>query len=769
MASRNTNTISSYYHWSLSLFFTITISNLVSAQILSTDNYIIHMDLSAMPKAFNDHHSWYSATLLSSFSENVSQTTSINSKLIYSYTHVIKGFSATLTAEELRAIKTSPGYVSSIKDVPVKVDTTHSSQFLGLNSNSGAWPDSNYGKDVIIGLVDTGVWPESESFGDDGMTEIPSRWKGECESGTQFNSSLCNKKLIGARFFNRGLIAMNPNVTIAVNSTRDTDGHGTHTSTTAAGNYVSGASYFGYADGTARGVAPRARVAMYKALWEEGAYASDIIAAIDQAITDGVDVLSLSFGIDGVPLYEDPVAIATFAALEKGIFVSTSAGNEGPFFGSLHNGIPWVLTVAASTIDRDFAGILSLGNGVSVTGSSLFPGNASKAPIPIVDMDECDNLKRLKQVGRKYVVCRDKNDSLSDQFDNVQNAKVAGAVFITNNTDLELFIQTSFPAIYLNLKDGEIIEDYIKADGEPKASMEFHRTVLGTKPAPSATSYTSRGPSPSCPAVLKPDIMAPGSLILASWPPNSTVATVNGRQLYSNFDLLSGTSMSCPHAAGVAALIKGARPEWSPAAIRSAIMTSADTTDNTLGPIKDIGFGNEPATPLAMGSGHINPNKALEPGLIYDVVLQDYINLLCALNYTEKNITIITKSASLNCSTPSLDLNYPSFIAFFNANDSKSNLETVQEFRRTVTNIGEGKSTYVASVTPMKGLKVSVTPDKLVFQEKNEKKSFKLSVEGPRLLKETLVFGYLSWVDNENNYVVRSPIVATSLGSKAVS
>ncbi|PON65063.1 Subtilase [Parasponia andersonii] len=769
MASCNTNTASSYDHWSLSLFFTITISNLVSAQILSTDNYIINMDLSAMPKAFNDHHSWYSATLLSSFPENVPQTTSINSKLIYSYTHVIKGFSATLTAEELRAIKTSPGYVSSIKDLPVKVDTTHSSRFLGLNSNSGAWPESNYGKDVIIGLVDTGVWPESESFGDDGMTEIPSRWKGECESGTQFNSSLCNRKLIGARFFNKGLVAMNPNITIAVNSTRDTDGHGTHTSTTAAGNYVSGASYFGYADGTARGVAPLARVAMYKALWEEGAYASDIIAAIDQAITDGVDVLSLSFGIDGVPLYEDPVAIATFAALEKGIFVSTSAGNEGPFFGSLHNGIPWVLTVAASTIDRDFAGIISLGNGVSVTGSSLFPGNASKASIPIVDMDECDNLKRLKQVGRKYVVCRDKNDSLSDQFDNVQNAKVAGAVFITNNTDLELFIQTSFPAIYLNLKDGEIIGDYIKADGEPKACMEFHRTVLGTKPAPSATSYTSRGPSPSCPAVLKPDIMAPGSLILASWPPNSTVATVNGRQLYSNFDLLSGTSMSCPHAAGVAALIKGARPEWSPAAIRSAIMTSADTTDNTLGPIKDIGFGNEPASPLAMGSGHINPNKALEPGLIYDVALQDYINLLCALNYTDKNITIITKSASLNCSTPSLDLNYPSFIAFFNANDSKSDLETLQEFRRTVTNIGEGKSTYVASVTPMKGLKVSVTPDKLVFQEKNEKKSFKLSVEGPRLLKETLVFGYLSWVDNENNYVVRSPIVATSLGSKAVS
>ncbi|XP_062113907.1 subtilisin-like protease SBT3 isoform X2 [Humulus lupulus] len=710
----------------------------------------------AMPKVYSDHHSWYSATL--------SSTMSSSSKLIYSYTHVMKGFSASLSAEELRAIKNAPGYVSSIRDLPITVDTTHSSQFLGLNQVSGAWPESNYGKDVIIGLVDTGVWPESKSFSDEGMSEIPTRWKGECESGTQFNSSLCNKKLIGARFLNKGLLAKSPNTTIEMNSPRDTDGHGTHTSSTAAGNYVTGASYFGYANGTARGVAPLARVAMYKVLWSEG-YTSDVIAAIDQAITDGVDVLSLSFGLDGVPLHEDPVAIATFAALEKGIFVSTSAGNKGPFFGTLHNGIPWVLTVAASTIDRGFAGILNLGNGASVSGSSLFPGNSSKTQIPIIFMDECDNIKQLKKVRHKYVVCQDRNNSLSDQLSNVKNVGVAGAVFITNNTDLEDYIQTSFPAIYLNWKDGEIIKDYIKTDSEPKASMEFHQTVLGTKPAPQATSYTSRGPSPSCPAILKPDIMAPGSLILAAWPSNNTAATVN-----SSFKLLSGTSMSCPHTAGVAALIKGARPDWSPAAIRSAMMTTSDNYDNTLGPIKDIGFGDEPASPLAMGAGHINPNKALDPGLIYDVELEDYINLLCALNYTEKHIKIITKSASVNCSTPSFDLNYPSFIAFFNRNDSESNLKTaVQEFRRTVTNIGEGKSTYLASVSPMKGLKVSVNPDKLVFREKNEKQSFKLSIEGPRMLKETVVFGYLTWKDYEDKHVVRSPIVATSLDSTAVS
>lgn len=717
-----------------------------------------------MPKAFANHHSWYLSTV-----DSVLSTSSISSKLIYSYTHVIHGFSASLSVAELEALKTSPGYISSVRDLPVKPDTTHTSQFLGLNSETGAWPASNYGKDTIIGLVDTGVWPESESFNDDGMSEIPSRWKGECESGTQFNSSLCNKKLIGARFFNKGIVAQEPNVTFTVNSTRDTDGHGTHTSTTAAGNYVSGASYFGYAPGTARGMAPRAHVAMYKALWDEGAFSSDIIAAIEQAVVDGVDVLSLSFGLDGVALYEDPVAIATFSALEKGVFVSTSAGNEGPFYGSLHNGIPWVLTVAASTIDRDFQGTAHLGNGESVTGSTLFPGvNSSSTQIPIVFMNACDNLKKLKMVGNKIVVCQD-NSSLDNQYLNVQDANVAGGFFITNNTDLELFLQSQFPTLFLNPKEGEAVKDYIKSTSHPIVSLEFQKTLLGVKPAPIVTSYTSRGPSSSFPFTLKPDIAAPGSLVLAAWPQNISVATINKKEvLFSEFNLLSGTSMACPHAAGLAALLKGAHPEWSPAAIRSAMMTTSDILDSTLVPIKDIGHNLLPASPLAMGAGHVNPNKALDPGLIYDATIDDYVNLLCALNFTKKQIQTITKSASNNCSTPSLDLNYPSFIAFFNVNDSKSGVQITREFQRTVTNVGKGQSTYGASVTAMKGFEVEVVPNKLVFEKEGEKLRFKVSIRGPSLMNETVAFGYLSWVDSEGKHVVRSPIVATKLSSDIV-
>ncbi|XP_060173407.1 subtilisin-like protease SBT3 [Lycium barbarum] len=741
--------------WFLFILFPFTMSQ--------SETYIIHMDLSAMPKAFSSHHNWY-LTTLASISDSSNLGSDKRNSLVYTYTNAIHGFSASLSPSELQVIKNSPGYLSSTKDMTVKMDTTHTSQFLGLNSNSGAWPKSDYGKDVIVGLVDTGIWPESKSYNDDGMTNVPSRWKGECESGTQFNSSLCNKKLIGARYFNKGLIASNPNITIAMNSARDTAGHGTHTSSTAAGSRVESVSYFGYAPGASTGMAPNAHVAMYKALWDEGApMISDILAAIDQAIEDGVDVLSMSFGKDGRPLYDDPVAIASFAAMEKGIFVSTSAGNEGPDGVTLHNGTPWVLTVAAGTVDREFIGTLTLGNGVSVTGLSLYPGNSSSSESSIVFLNTCLEDKELEKNAYKMVVCYDANGSISDQVYNVRNSNVSGGVFITNTTDLESYLQSEFPATFLNFQDGHKVLKYIKNSPSPKGKLEFQVTHLSAKPAPKVASYSSRGPSQSCPFILKPDLMAPGALILASWPQKLSVGEIKTQELFSIFNILSGTSMSCPHAAGVAALLKGVHPKWSPAAIRSAMMTTADALDNTGGPIRDIGKNNNAANPLAMGAGHINPNKALDPGLIYDMTPQDYINLLCGLDFTSQQIKTITRSSSYSCTNPSLDLNYPSFIGYFNWNSSKSDPERIQEFKRTVTNLGDGVSTYTAKLTSMDEYKVSVEPDKLVFKEKYEKQSYKLRIEGPLLVDKYLVYGSLSWVETSGKYVVKSPIVATTI------
>ncbi|KAK9112746.1 hypothetical protein Scep_020265 [Stephania cephalantha] len=727
--------------------------------------YIIHMDTSLMPKVFSSHHSWYIATLSSIQNRN----------LIYTYSNVVHGFSATFSNEELEEFQTMPGFVSSIRDVPVTLDTTHTPEFLHLNSFHGAWPASHYGEGVIVGVVDSGVWPESESFRDDGMAEVPSKWRGECMMGTSFNSSMCNKKLIGARYFNKGLLANNPNLTVLVNSSRDTDGHGTHTSSIAAGNYVDGASYFGYAKGLARGMAPLAHVAMYKALWPEGGYASDVIAAIDQAIEDGVDILSLSLGQDGLTLYEDPIAIASFAAMEKGIFVASSAGNSGPSYKSLHNGIPWILTVGASSIDRDFSGVATLNNGVTLFGMSLYPGNSSLKHLPLELMNKCDDIEKLKKVGYKIVVCIDTNESLGDQVEVVGVARVAGAIFITNTNFLEFYIKSSFPAIFMNLQNGQAILDYIRnpyssSPFVPRASLEFRKTRIGTKPAPFVPRFSSRGPSLSCPAVLKPDIVAPGTLVLSSWTRVNTVADLNSHHLFSNFNIESGTSMSCPHVAGLAALIKSVHPGWSPAAIQSAIMTTADVIDNTFAAIKDAGDNYKVASPLAMGAGQVNPNKALDPGLIYDADAQDYVNLLCSMNFTMKQIKTITRSSHpFGCSNRSSDLNYPSFIAFFNEkNDSSMNVQA-KEFKRTVTKVGgHSTSVYKARITPIDGFLVNVAPKVLSFKEKYEKLSYKLTVikAGPRRMNDVVVaHGSLTWVEVGGHHEVRSPIVATSLSA----
>ncbi|XP_065880977.1 subtilisin-like protease SBT3 [Euphorbia lathyris] len=760
-----------FYNIDLEVWLALTtaFTLFIPALVAQTDTYIIHMDVSAMPKAFSTQHSWHLATLSSVFTDSTA-TTSISaaaaasSKLLYSYTHAINGFSACLTPWELDILKASPGYISAFKDVRVEADTTRSTSFLGLNPKSRAWKNSNYGEGMIIGVVDSGVWPESESYSDKGMSSIPKRWRGECESGTQFNSSLCNKKLIGARSFNKGVIANDPNVTISMNSTRDTDGHGTHTSSTAAGNFVEGASYFGYAMGTARGVAPRSHVAVYKALWDEGTFASDIIAAIDQAIIDQVDVLSISLSVFGVPFYEDPIALATFAAVQKNIVVAGSAGNRGSSILTIRNAAPWVLTVAASTIDRKFNAVMKLGDGVTVTGLAIYPLDFPSRKLPIVFTNgACSTVAEFSDFDKSVVVCEETIDtSLEIQFGTVGATNVTGGVFITNSTEFDSSLPSRFPAIFLNFQNGQKLKKYINASTSPQVSIKFKRNSVRNTAAPSVAAYSSRGPSRIIPEVLKPDIMAPGTQILAAWPEKSSVGFKNGKKIFSNFEILSGTSMACPHAAGVAALLKKAHPDWSPAAIKSAMMTTADTMDRNNEPIKDLGLVNLPATPVAMGSGHINPNKALNPGLIYDLKSTDYVKLLCALNYTQSQIQIITKSPSNDCSSPSLDINYPSFIAFFNGEESESNLTTVKEFHRTVTNVGDAISTYTASWTPINGLNVSVVPKKLQFKAMNEKLTYKLVLQGPKKTEEFLAFGQLSWVDSKRKHIVRSPIVVAS-------
>ncbi|PSR99784.1 Subtilisin-like protease [Actinidia chinensis var. chinensis] len=739
----------------------------VGSMSVERSTYIVHMDKSVMPKAFASHHHWYTSTVdsLSPVDPSVVDGSRSKASLVYSYDNVARGFSAVLSKGELEVVKKLPGFVSAYRDRQIKLRTTHTPEFLSLNPSAGLWPASNYGKDVIIGVVDTGVWPESRSFLEDGMTSspIPSKWKGTCQVGEEFNASMCNAKLIGARYFNKGLLASDPNITLTMNSARDTLGHGTHCASTAAGNYVDGASFFGYAEGTARGIAPRARVAVYKVQWPEGFQASDFLAGIDQAVADGVDVLSLSFGFDeDLPFYENPIAIASFGAMEKGVIVSHAGGNTGPHYLSLFDAIPWTVTVAAGSIDRSFAGTLTLGNGLTITGWSVFPASALVESFIYYNktLASCDSVALLLDQASfgNIVICEDTGDFFN-QLEVVARSRAAAAIFISKDPDLFTSADFPWPGVVISPRDGPAVMNYVKTSARPLATMAFKQTVVGTKPAPALESYSSRGPSRTYTRLLKPDLMAPGSLVLAAWIPNKSAARIGSAiRLSNDYKLLTGTSMACPHVAGVAALLRAAHPKWSPSAIYSAMMTTANALDNTNNPIRDNGRNRTFANPLAMGSGQIDPNLALNPGLVYDLTPQDYVNLLCYMNYTENQILTVTRSKLYHCSKPSPDLNYPSFIAFY-ANGTTKN--TTATFQRTVTNVGDGPATYKVEVVAPAGSVVTVSPKMLFFSNKYEKNSYSLSVEYKSDKNGMVTFGSVIWVEDKGRYRVRSPIVVS--------
>ncbi|GLJ29055.1 hypothetical protein SUGI_0573260 [Cryptomeria japonica] len=450
---------------------------------------------------------------------------------------------------------------------------------------------------------------------------------------------------------------------------------------TVAGAAVSGISYFGFANGTARGMAPQARLATYKACWEDGSYDTDTVAAMEQAVADGVDIISISIGSPDTPFTDDNRAIAAFGAIEKGVFFCASAGNSGPYPSTLGNLAPWITTVGASSIDRDFPAFVVLGNREMYKGTSTYSR-----------LDDT-TLQRSLPLVYKW---------LDERYGSQQR--------ITNPNTL--------PAISVSLTTGEKIKAYIKSTGNNvTAAMNLKGlTVVGKETtAPIVASFSSRGPSESYPQILKPDMIAPGLNVLAAYA---------GELPYS---ILSGTSMSCSHASGMAALIKDIHPTWNPASIKSALMTSSYSTDNSEQPIKDSNTMKE-ADPFPLGAGHVDPNAAVDPGLVYDMVPQDYITFLCSLNYTEQQISLLTKE-SVSCPNFSLeagDLNYPSFSVVM-----KSGSNSVQVKRRTVTYVGTGADVvYQVSVKNPSGVTIIVEPQTLKFGKHLETASYTVKFEG---------------------------------------
>ncbi|XP_038977042.1 subtilisin-like protease [Phoenix dactylifera] len=534
--------------------------------------------------------------------------------------------------------------------------------------------------------------------------------------------------------------------------------------------FVGNANALGQATGTAAGMAPYAHLAVYKVCTELGCFTSDMLAGLDNAIKDGVDVLSLSLGGYSLPFFDDGIAIGAFRAVEKGIFVSCAAGNEGPFNATVSNEAPWMLTVGASTIDREIRATVKLGNGVELIGQSAYqPSDFLPADLPLVypglhggsraAVCKSGSLKDIDVKGKVVVCDADADVGRVNQGRTVKSA--GGAAMILANKEASGFTTMSdthvLPAAHVSYSEGLKMKSYISSASAPTASIAFHGTLIGTFPAPAVASLSARGPSRADPNILKPDIVGPGVNILAAWPflvgPSGNGAAA--------FNIISGTSMATPHLSGIAALLKSTHPGWSPAAIKLAIMTTADLTANDSEPIRDQNM--DVADFYAVGSGHVNPSRAANPGLIYDIDAGDYIAYLCGLRYTDEQVSAVV-SRAIKCSSiesvSGAELNYPSFTVFLNAENNYKLTVT-----RTVTNVGAPRSTYGVRVKSPTGVSVAVEPKRLSFSKANETARYSVtfsSSSGSRSsISDGAEKGLLTWVSSDKITRVDSPIMVS--------
>lgn len=766
----------------LCIIFLLLCSSSISSKILQKQTYIVQLHPNTeTAKTYTSKFDWHLSFLQETVLGVEEEEEEPSSRLLYSYGSAMEGFAAQLTESEAEMLRYSPEVVAVRPDHVLQVQTTYSYKFLGLDGfgNSGVWSKSRFGQGTIIGVLDTGVWPESPSFDDTGMPSIPRKWKGICQEGENFSSSSCNRKLIGARFFIRGHRVANspedsPNMPREYISARDSTGHGTHTASTVGGSSVSMANVLGNGAGVARGMAPGAHIAVYKVCWFNGCYSSDILAAIDVAIQDKVDVLSLSLGGFPIPLYDDTIAIGTFRAMERGISVICAAGNNGPIESSVANTAPWVSTIGAGTLDRRFPAVVRLANGKLLYGESLYPGKGLKNAEREVEViyvtggdkgsEFCLRGSLPREIIRgKMVICDRGVNGRSEKGEAIKEA--GGVAMILANTEInqeEDSIDVHLlPATLIGYTESVLLKAYVNATVKPKARIIFGGTVIGRSRAPEVAQFSARGPSLANPSILKPDIIAPGVNIIAAWPQNlgPTGLPYDSRRV--NFTVMSGTSMSCPHVSGITALIRSTYPNWSPAAIKSAMMTTADLYDRQGKAIKD---GNKPAGVFAIGAGHVNPQKAINPGLVYNIQPVDYITYLCTLGFTRSDILAITHK-NVSCSgilrkNPGFSLNYPSISVIFKRS------KTTEMITRRVTNVGSPNSIYTVNVKAPDGIKVIVNPKRLVFNRLDQTLSYRVWFvlkkrnRGKRVA--TFAEGQLTWVNSRNLMQrVRSPISVT--------
>ncbi|MGW9158974.1 S8 family peptidase [Microbacterium sp. NPDC055665] len=691
------------------------------------------------------------------------------------YQVALNGFSADLSGEQVDALRASKDVLGVYPDEVRHPDAQTSTDFLGLGDDrkgrGGVWQQTGgvekAGEGVVVGVIDTGIAPEHPSFegkkikkqkkqqsrhkGNQPYTDGTyvyfdksdgGQFQGAMVEGQDWDKSDYSSKLIGGQYFYTGAEAAGFDFQYDYLSPRDGDGHGSHTASTAAGNFKVDAAIEDVDFGTVSGVAPGSKVAAYKACYvgpdttvttDDICALSDLVAAIDQAVADGVDVINYSIGGGAASTVLAPEDIAFFNAAAAGVFVATSAGNDGPDPVTADHASPWYTTVAASTIPTwegtvQFDGFeqagasVSVPFGESVTGPSIAAVDAAAAGA--VDPQLClpGTLDPAKVAGH-IVVCDRGGNARAEKSQVVKDAGGIGMVLVNvpggaDSLDNDFH---AVPTVHLNAVHRAAVLAYVQGGVDRPITLVGENTTGVTTPTPQIAGFSSRGPMLADGSdVLKPDVAAPGVAILA--------ATNNGPDEEPTFGILSGTSMASPHVAGLGALYLGEHPKATPGEIRSAMMTTAYDTV--------LPDGSKNTDPFEQGAGQVDPKRYLNPGLLYLNGVKDWAAFLDGKGLSDfPGIEPIDGS----------DLNQASI--------SIGSLASAQTVTRTVTSTEKGTFTAKASVP---GVDVKVTPQQLKFDKPGQTKSFTVTFDNKSAPVEEWATGSLTWKSAKNS--VRSPI-----------
>ncbi len=597
---------------------------------------------------------------------------------------VYGGVKVTLPANQAKNVARLKGVVAVQSDSLQKPTAIpEGPQFIGapaIWSKTGG--SENSGAGVLFADLDTGLWPEHPMLpARSALPPARTRPDGSafgCNYGdnpvTPANDPfVCNNKVVGGYNFLATYNSLFPGTETFATTARDSDGHCTHTTTTTAGGYARNAPIFGLDRGPISGVAPGAQVIEYKVCGTNGCFSSDSAAAVGQAITDGVDAINFSISGGSDPT-TDPVELAVLDAVAANVFVAASAGNSGPTAGTANHGGPWTTTVAASTQTRAFETTLTLDDGsgpVQFTGSSLTLGLSTPAPVVMggaLGDAYCGTALPAGSVSGKAVACQRGNGigRVQKGYNVLQGGAVAMILYNLPLQDTETD-NHFLPAVHL--ADGTAFLAYMT--NHPNALASFPAGAKTAAQGDVMAAFSSRGPLGN---FVKPDITAPGVQVLAGNTPVPDDVAAGPPGQY--FQAIAGTSMSSPHIAGSALLMRALHPSWTPMQIKSAIMTTA-----TQSVVKEDLV--TPADPFDFGAGRVDLTTASKATLTLDETLANF-------------------NALTGDPAHAVDLN----IASVDAPIMPGGLVT----HRRVTNSGTSTRTWKVATSVPSGSKIKVTP-----------------------------------------------------------